>query len=183
MAASYRRPRMRVAIAGALLVLAPALAGCAGAAPGSGTAVTQTSSVQQQARPVWLAYARCIRSHGYPDFPDPQVDIHGYPHFADPQQDKSIAGRLQGACGAILARLPAAAQNGPVTAAQLREETMFAGCMRLHGLQDWPDPRPDGTFPLANTVYATEGKTGPVQAAMRACSQYDNFGSIRMSGS
>jgi hypothetical protein len=132
---------------------------------------------------VWLAYARCIRAHGYPDFPDPQVDSHGYPHFPDPHQDKSIAGRLQGACGAILARLPAAAQNGPVTAAQLREETLFAACMRRHGLQYWPDPRPDGTFPLTNTPYAAEGKTGPVLAAMHACRQYDNFGSISVSGS
>jgi hypothetical protein len=182
MATSYGPPRVRVAIAAAILVLVPAVAGCTGTSTASGTSATATSTVQQQARAVWLAYARCIRSHGYPDFPDPQVDGHGYPHFPDPGQDKSMAGRLQGSCGPILNRLPAAAQNPPVTAAELREETLFAACLRRHGLADWPDPRPDGTFPLANTPYPSEGKSGPVLAAMQACRQYDNFGSIRGSG-
>ena len=85
--------------------------------------------------------------------------------------------QAQASCGSILSRLPAAAQGRtPVTPAALHQEVLFAGCMRQHGLPDWPDPRPDGTFPLAGTPYANEGKTGPVLTATQACRQYDSLG-------
>jgi hypothetical protein len=32
----------------------------------------------------------------------------------------------------------------------------FAACMRQHGLTDFPDPKPDGIFWLANTNARTE---------------------------
>jgi hypothetical protein len=157
------------------------LAGCSGASSGPGG---QASSPQQQARAVWAAYARCVRAHGYPDFPDPQVNSLGKPIFAEPAGAKSIGLRMQGTCGPILRRLPAAAQGRtPVTPAELRQEVLFAGCMRRHGLPEWPDPRPDGSFPLASTPYAHMGKSGPVLAALQACQRYDTFGGIKGAGS
>jgi len=53
--------------------LAPALAACS-----SGHAATPSSlSVRAQALPVWQEFAACLRSHGVPHVPDPQVDDNG----------------------------------------------------------------------------------------------------------
>jgi hypothetical protein len=179
-----------VGIAGFLtgVLLFFALTGCSagggsGGGSGSGAAGSSSqggSSVQQQARVVWLAYARCVRSHGSPNFPDPQVDAQGKPDFGNSPQVKTEGLQAQGACGSILSRLPAAATGQiPGTPAVLHTEVLFAGCMRRHGLPDWPDPRPDGTFQLAGTPYAAMGKSGPVLTAMQACRQYETFGGIR----
>ena len=125
-------------LTGALLFFM--LTGCSsgGATPGTSASpagAAQTQSLQQQARAVWLDYARCVRSHGFPDFPDPVVDSQGQPHFPSSPQIKSISQREQGACRYILSRLPAAARGQtPVTPAELHQEVLFAGCMRQHGL-------------------------------------------------
>jgi hypothetical protein len=167
-------------LAGLLLFVVLTGCGTAGSGDASASGGGQATSVQQQARAVWLDYARCVRSHGFPDFPDPQVDSQGRASFGDPTQAKTISQQVQASCGPILSRLPAAAQgNAAITPAQLHQEVLFAGCMRRHGLPNWPDPRSDGTFPLAGTPYANMGKT----IAMQACRAYDTFGGIRGSNS
>ena len=174
-----------VGVAGFLagVLLFAVLTGCS--TGGSGDASTsgggQTASVQQQARAVWLDYAHCVRSHGFPNFPDPQVDSQGRASFGNSTQTKTIGRQVQGACGSILNRLPASVRGNtsPVTPARLHQEVLFAGCMRRHGLPDWPDPRSDGTFQLAGTPYANMGKTGPVLTAIQACRAYETFGGVR----
>jgi len=174
-----------VGVAGFLagVLLFAVLTGCS--TGGSGDASTsgggQTASVQQQARAVWLDYAHCVRSHGFPNFPDPQVDSQGRASFGNSTQTKTIGRQVQGACESILNRLPASVRGNtsPVTPARLHQEVLFAGCMRRHGLPDWPDPRSDGTFQLAGTPYANMGKTGPVLTAIQACRAYETFGGVR----
>ena len=174
-----------VGVAGFLagVLLFAVLTGCS--TGGSGDASTsgggQTASVQQQARAVWLDYAHCVRSHGFPNFPDPQVDSQGQASFGNSTQTKTIGRQVQGACESILNRLPASVRGNtsPVTPARLHQEVLFAGCMRRHGLPDWPDPRSDGTFQLAGTPYANMGKTGPVLTAIQACRAYETFGGVR----
>lgn len=169
-------------LTGVLLFFVLTACSSSGSVPAGGGSTG--GSVQQQARAVWLDYANCVRSHGFPDFPDPVVDSKGQANFGNSPAVKSMGQRAQGACGSILGRLPAAAQGrGPVTAAELHQETLFAGCLRRHGLPDWPDPQPDGTFRLAGTPYIGMGKGGPVATAMEACRQYDTFGGIPGSGS
>jgi len=171
---------------GALLFFA--LTGCGGTRSGaggsgtggSGTGGGQAQSVQQQSQTIWLRFARCARSHGAPDFPDPNVNSQGHASFPDAGQVKQEALRVQGACGAILRQLPASARNSPVTAAQLRQLKAFARCMRQHGVPGWPDPKPDGTFPIAGTPLGAEGKTGPVLSGMQAC-RYTYSGGISAS--
>lgn len=161
-----------------------AVAGCGGGTSQTAATAQSQTSLQQQARAVWLDYARCVRSHGFPDFPDPAVDSQGKPQFPASPRIKSIGQQEQGNCGSILNRLPAAAQGRtPITPAELHQEVLLAACIRRHGLPDWPDPQPDGTFRLAGTPYATMGKSGPVVAALQACRQYDSSGRAGTSGS
>jgi hypothetical protein len=44
----------------------------------------------------------------------------------------------------------------------------FAVCMRAHGLSDWPDPTPDGHFPLPGR-YAPPNGNELIEAPLRAC--------------
>jgi hypothetical protein len=151
---------------GALLFMA--LTGCGATRPGAGGS-GQARSVQQQSQAVWLRFARCARSHGAPDFPDPNVNSQGQASFPAQGQVKQEINQVQGACGTILRQLPAAARNSSVTAAQLRQMKAFARCLRSHGMPTWPDPKPDGTFPIVGTPLGSGGKTPAFISAAQAC--------------
>jgi hypothetical protein len=155
----------------AAVLLLFVLAGCGAAGSGTGSGSGQAPSVQQRAQTVWLRFARCARSHGAPDFPDPSVDGQGHASFADEGRVKQESEQVQASCGTILGQLPAAARNSPVTAAQLRQLEAFARCLRLHGMPSWPDPKPDGTFPIAGTPLSSQGKTPAFISAAQACRQ------------
>jgi hypothetical protein len=177
-----RAARPQLAVTGMAFVMAVALAGCGGPPSGGsgsspGGTAAAAGSVLQQARAVWLQYAQCVRAHGYPNFPDPVVGPGGDATLAGGPQAKQASIATESACGHILGRLPASASRQPVTPAMLAQERQLAACLRRHGLPQWPDPRPDGTFPLAGTPYKTAGgKAGPVGTAMRACRQYTSKG-------
>jgi hypothetical protein len=168
----------RLIIIAACAGLLGGLAGCGSSARGSHAGASSSagpgSSVRQQAPPVWEEFVRCARSHGAPNFPDPQVDDQGRAQFGtDPQQVKRMARQVQGACESILQRLPASARTEPpVSAADLQHLRQFANCIRLHGIPNWPDPKPDGTFPIVGTPLGSEGKSPRWLAADRACRQY-----------
>jgi hypothetical protein len=180
-----RRGGKAVAACAAVAVaagLAVALAAC-GASGGTTAAGGSGTSALQQERAVLHQYANCVRSHGYPNFPDPQANAQGISLVGGTPQDKQAATQTKGACAGLLNRLPAASggQQPPLTATQLRQARLFAACMRSHGLPVWPDPRPDGSYSLAGTPYQAMGKSGPVLAGLQACRQYETFGGIRES--
>lgn len=72
-------PRARLLTAVALLSGA-LMAGCGGSA-GSATGGASTSASKASAVESGLAFTRCIRSHGVPNFPDPTLDSEGRPFF------------------------------------------------------------------------------------------------------
>jgi hypothetical protein len=45
-----------------------------------------------------------------------------------------------------------------------QKDLAFAHCMRAHGVPDWPDPLPDGGFPVGNA-----GNSPQADSAMHAC--------------
>ena len=129
---------------------------------------------------MYQQFAQCARAHGAPDFPDPSLQ-HGTdfgvvfgvggaaPHG---QTIKAEVTRVLGRCGMILHELPASVLTPPPTAADLRQMTQYAQCVRRHGVVDFPDPRPDGTFPVSGTSLAQQGATPQMKAAFGACGQY-----------
>jgi hypothetical protein len=167
---SRRSPAVPARAVAAAVAAGAAVAGCTAA--GAGGAVTSTTlSVRDQAIPVYRELTRCIREHGYPDFPDPVVRDDGSVELPDAVQDR--LDRQEAAltpCKPILQRLPASARDRrkaatPEEAAQLRR---LAQCMRQNGLPEWPDPRSDGTFPLTDQIQR-EGKSPRLLNAMRRC--------------
>jgi hypothetical protein len=118
---------------------------------GNGAAHTHAGSVDQRATVALRDFARCVRAHGLPDFPDPQVGSDGVPRLPDSAPD--VPGVAQRACRAAAARIPARfTETQPVPTADFEKLLRLARCMRVHGLPDWPDPNPLGQFPIDGRI-------------------------------
>ena len=126
--------RFKPFLAVAVLAAAAALT----AACGGGSASTAGSSGSGQGRLAHaLAFAHCMRSHGAPNFPDPNSS-GGF--AMKPSNSSSFnVPQAHAACAHLYPnegkQLP-----GPVQqAAQQRRALAFATCMRRHGIQNFPD--------------------------------------------
>ncbi|MFG2043533.1 hypothetical protein [Dactylosporangium sp. NPDC048998] len=84
-----------------------------------------------------------MRENGYPDWPDPVrfEDGHwGFPDSAPNVQPPSACARL------FIAGKNEQGPKPPTSAEYLAQARRWAGCMRAHGLPDWPDPDSEGYF-------------------------------------
>ena len=157
-----RRRRAGVGIlATALAGIAVLAAACGGGPPaGAGSGTGQTPYLQA------LAYARCMRAHGDPGFPDP--DSQGlFPDPAGPQYQSASR-----ACGHLL-------PSQPLTAAQkqehVRQALKFTACMRSHGVPSFPDPIivQGGTAVGLEPPRGIDRNSPQFQAAVRACREFE----------
>jgi hypothetical protein len=128
---------LAVALACGALVLAACGGGSsvppvAGSGPSSKTA---SSSAGSGANP--LAYAACMRSHGLPDFPDP--DSQG--GFAMPSDIDINSPQYLAAANACKAYAGPGLNLTPARKEQIEASALeFAQCMRGHGVPNYPDP-------------------------------------------
>ncbi|HEY2541681.1 MAG TPA: hypothetical protein VGH92_01390 [Gaiellaceae bacterium] len=117
----------RIAVAG-LVVLA---AGC-----GSSVVTTTSTTRQASAR----AFSHCMRTHGVPNFPDPnpQGDFQQF-HLG---VSKATASAANVACKHLLT------SGGTGSPQDQRQKFTFAlkvaACLRAHGYPDFPDPTSSG---------------------------------------
>ena len=140
---------------------------------GSASAQSSTNASSQRARAVaaWHTLVVCLRQHGYPNVPDAIIDNRGnasIPPNTNPA-DVPAKNQIPAACQQAAANLPQtnSGGNGP-TAEDRRLGRQLAQCMRQHGVPDWPDPNPDGTWSLPVRL---QGKT-PWIGPMQHCKQY-----------
>jgi hypothetical protein len=84
-----------------------------------------------------------VRSHGVPDFPDP--DSNGQiPKEAVVRALRGVSDSRARAATNACANLNPAGQGSPTLTAQEQQDYLrAAACMRSHGITDFPDP----TFP------------------------------------
>jgi hypothetical protein len=144
------------------IILAAALAGCSAAAGGTTSASATSSSAPDSGT---MAIVTCYRAHGDPSFPDPVYDpSDGRWHFAI--SPGSAPASTQQACQHLF---PSSSASPPVPQAQFQQLVRLAQCLREHGSPNWPDPDPDGSFPLPSSL---NPKDPANQAAGRACQQY-----------
>ncbi len=145
-------PRARLLSVAALLggVL---VAGCGSSSPsptiahlstgkGASSASSEGSSSSPESpaklQQAMIAFAKCMRSNGVPNFPDPNAS-GGFPLRAgiDPRSPAVSAARAK--CRQFL---PPGPGSGPPPSPQtLARFLNIARCMRQHGVYDFPDPR------------------------------------------
>jgi hypothetical protein len=73
-------PTARTAAIIATAALALLAAACSGSPSSTGSSGSPNATGAANS-PSAVAYSRCIRSHGVPDFPDPTIDSEGRPFF------------------------------------------------------------------------------------------------------
>jgi hypothetical protein len=129
-------PRARLLTAVALLsgVL---VTGCGGSSQ-SPTGSASTSASAASAVTSGVAFSRCIRSHGVPNFPDPKVNGQtvrmGSPSIVQSPAFQSAAH----SCQRLLPKGP----PGPEASSPQAEARILnvSVCMRKHGISEFPDP-------------------------------------------
>ncbi len=127
-----RRPRL---LAGGVIAAAPLAAGLLAGCGGGGHASPPTKMSAA------LAYAKCMRSHGVSDFPDPNGQgyfvLHGGPggDLALTSPAFQAAERVCGSFGSV-GRVPAAQETQ-----EFQESLKAAACMRANGVPNYPDPK------------------------------------------
>jgi hypothetical protein len=120
------------------------LATACGGTSGTSTAGTDTSFGGTHAQA--LAFAKCMRSHGVPQFPDPDgqgnFNAGQFDQFnqQDPQAFVACRSLLPGdGTGLTELQLQDVAQHN------LKNAVKAAGCMRAHGIENFPDPAAGGS--------------------------------------
>jgi hypothetical protein len=119
-----------------------------------------------------LAFARCIRSHGVPNFPDPnsngEFDKDALP--ADPRYD-AVSNTCLRLGGHVLGP---GVQPSHIDVQQMMNDLLrFARCVRSHGVQNWPDPIPNLDGPdspgFPNDVPGVNANSPQVTSAIGKC--------------
>jgi hypothetical protein len=122
-----------------------------------------------------LAFARCMRSHGVPKYPDPtghSLLPNGLPKVSLQQLGVSSSQfhTAENDCRRLL-------PNGGRAANQSEQQLVlngmlkFSECMRAHGLPNWPDPTDTPAGPGFNLLHyhGTDPDSPQGQAAGRRC--------------
>lgn len=166
--------RYRSTLAAAMLAGALLAAGCSSGSAGPGVASlgsstpSGTSSPSESAKDRALAYSQCMRTHGIPDFPDPdasgeiRVEAHG---GSDLDPNSAHFKAAQQACRS-LAPVASPQEQAKQRAAALK----YSKCMRDHGITDFPDPNPQGGIQVSMSPGSDLDPNSPrFKAADKAC--------------
>jgi hypothetical protein len=170
-----RRPlpaRRAAAITAALAGVACLAAACSSPQSPAGK---PSSSPGAQA----LAYSKCMRSHGVPDFPDPKINGSSVSMGVGTRGDLNPSNPTFKAAGRACHSLQPAGANPPAQSAQeLATDVKFADCMRSHGYPSFPDPDSRGVFNLPPAINPNSAQFG---SATNACQKQTNIHSLNMS--
>ena len=163
------RAGRRLPVAGRAAAMAAVLIGAALLAAGCGGDGGSPHASRPAVHQELVAFARCMRSHGVPDFPDPLPD-GGLPRTGAGNSLQS--GSALHACQHLLPPIqrPSAAQQAQALAQDLK----WARCMRAHGFPGFSDP---SVRPHAGIVIFAPAGFDPgsprAQAAGKACKQLE----------
>jgi hypothetical protein len=162
----FRRAGRLPALLASIALLAAA---CGGSAAGAGAGAAAGRSTYQDA----LAFARCMRSHGEPGYPDPTREPDNEVAFkiTPASRVSTRSAQYQSADTACRNRLPSS--RTPITPALLQREMSallkYTHCMRSHGIANFPDPVSNGkgiSFPAMSGV---DPGSPQFQSAQQAC--------------
>ena len=89
-----------------------------------------------------IAYAKCMRSHGVPSFPDPN---HGAPMHVGAGTESSPAFKAaQAKCQKLMPGGGPPGSGSPPSAQTMADWLKVSQCMREHGVSAFPDPATSG---------------------------------------
>jgi hypothetical protein len=156
-------------------------AGCGGPGlPGSAGSATGNAGIRYggHAMAKAVAYARCMRGHGVPDFPDPTASPGGGFGFqinGGPGTDLNAGNpKFRAAGNTCRSLLPGGGGHQPISVAKLVAEVKWAHCMRSHGVPGFPDPDAQGAFDSSRF----DDSSPAFQAASQECQSVEPSGPV-----
>ena len=142
---AWPRPARATAVIIATAALALLAAACSGSPSSTGSGGSSNARGSANSR-IGIDYARCMRSHGVPKYPDPDSSnelANGLPKVSL-QQLAVSSSQYQAAKNDCAHLLP---NGGQLTQTQSQKDLnamlRYARCMRSHGIPNWPDPTYD----------------------------------------
>jgi hypothetical protein len=155
--------RAVIVVAAACAISLPA-AGCGAGSPGPAPATAATAQTGA------LAFARCMRAHGIPGWPDPTSD--GHFDKAKLRQLAVGAARVRALESGPCSHLLAAGPPGPtLTPADRSDYLHAAACMRRHGYPDFPDPTFRGGRVATNIPASIDQDAARFRSAAAICTK------------
>lgn len=145
----------------------PQVASLGGATTTTTAAASPSGDNTQQAA---LQYSKCMRSHGVPKFPDPQVSGNKVSMRLDKNAgidpNSPVFQAAQQACQKYMkAGAPPGSEHLDPT-----KIAKWAACMRSHGLPHFPDPVVDGdALRLDMTGSGVNASSSTFENALHAC--------------
>jgi hypothetical protein len=131
---STRPTRFKPLLAVAVLAVAALTAACGGGSPSAaGSSAAGQVRVQQA-----LAFAHCMRSHGVPNFPDPDSSGGIVIKKSLMESSYNAPRSARTACAHLLPKYALTLTPAQQEQHQ-RQELAFAACMRRHGIANFPD--------------------------------------------
>ena len=164
-----RRRRPTAAVIAVLLGFAVLAAGCGGGDEASGDGAAGSSGSVAQLE----SYAKCMRSHGISDFPDPSADSGGQggsfklSGHGDLDPGNPAFKAAQQSCRSLL---PGGSQPPAKSSKEIAAEVKWAQCLRSHGLPSFPDPNGQGAFDSSKF----DENTPAFQTANKSCQSLMN---------
>lgn len=122
-----------------------------------------------------VAFAACMRSHGVPDFPDPQVSTSGSEVKVAVRVTPAITGNphfnsAQKTCNKLLpGGGPGSGSNHQISPQEQSQFLKAAACIRSHGIPNFPDPTFSGGGVHLPRVAGVDPRSPQVRAAEEAC--------------
>ncbi|MDQ7908988.1 hypothetical protein RB614_31135 [Phytohabitans sp. ZYX-F-186] len=167
--------RIRTGVVLGLLVALSA-AGCGGGDSGDqvATAGGKTPEATASAEPAGadekdaiLAYSKCMRENGVPEFPDPEVGEGGEFRLALPEGvDKAKVDAAQAKCKKYM---PNGGEPQKVDPERLEQMRKYAKCMRENGVPKFPDPQEGGAGFQINGDEVGDPNSAAFRAAEEKC--------------
>jgi hypothetical protein len=128
--------KARPAFAVLLAAVALTAAACSSGTSSGSTAASSNSAA--------LTYAKCMRSHGVPDFPDPNAQ-GGFDSTGGMNPSSPTFVSATNACESASGSTTPPAVSSSNTAKLLK----YSQCMRAHGIADFPDPNSRGGLDIS----------------------------------
>jgi hypothetical protein len=135
--------------------------GSSGQGGGNGQGGGQIGSADGK---ITVAFSQCMRSHGVPNFPDPDSEGRISLSGIDPRSSTYQA--AQKACQKYLG---GGASQNPQQQAQAKANALrYSQCMRSHGIKNFPDPDSEGRISLSSGS-GIDPRSYTFQAAQKVC--------------
>ena len=168
-----------------LLATTLGLAACGSSQPNTGGSTAGQSDPAGASKA--LAFAKCMRSHGVSNFPDPtggklDLQVQRTPNSTSVNGVEVNGPVFQAAMQACRSDLPHGGRPTAAQTAQAKSKALaMSRCMRSHGVPNFPDPKfhtgPGGGFGIQISGGDLDPNSPAFQAAQKACGSI--FGGLK----